>query len=120
MLDKTILHYKILEKLGEEGIGVVYKAEDTRLKRLVALKFLPNYLMDKLRLRARLKQEAQATASLNHPNICTVYGLFETEESIFFAMGYIEVQTLKEIIEKNSPFQENDAVKIIIHIGVPK
>ena len=103
MIRKIILHYKILEKLGEGGMGVVYKAEDTELKRQVALKFLPNYLMDNPRICTRLKREAQSTASLNHPNICTIYGFHETEDSIFIVMEFIEGETLKEIIEKKGP-----------------
>jgi len=116
MIGKTIFHYKILQKLGEGGMGVVYKAKDTELNRTVALKFLPNYLVDNPRLRTRLKREAQAAASLNHPNICTIFGFHETEELIFIVMEYIEGLTLKQLIKKESPIVEEKAKEIAIQI----
>jgi serine/threonine protein kinase len=117
MIGKTISHYKILEKLGEGGMGIVYKAMDSELNRIVALKFLPGYLMDKPRLRTRLKREAQSAASLNHPNICTIYGFHETREFIFIVMEYVEGLTLKQLIEKEAPIQEHRAKEIIIQIA---
>ncbi len=81
MIGKTILHYKILEKLGEGGMGVVYKAEDTKLKRDVAIKFLPGQIAASDEERQRFKIEAQAAAVLNHPNIATIYA---TEEGFIF------------------------------------
>ena len=98
MVGRTISHYWILEKLGEGGMGVVYKAEDTKLKRLVALKFLPPTVGEKEE--ARLVREAQAIAQLDHPNICTIYEVDETDGSPYIAMAYVEGMTLKERIEK--------------------
>jgi serine/threonine protein kinase len=109
MIGKTIAHYHIIEKLGEGGMGVVYKAEDTRLKRPVALKFLHrDSIQDKAR-KARLLEEAQAAAAVNHPNICTVYEINEVDNSVFIAMEYIEGENLKEIIPLTPPLKKGDA-----------
>jgi eukaryotic-like serine/threonine-protein kinase len=98
MIGKPIAHYKILEKIGEGGMGVVYKAEDAKLKRTVALKFLPTELTKDAQAKARFVQEAQAAAALDHPNICTVFEIGEAEGSTFIAMPYIKGQSLKEKI----------------------
>jgi serine/threonine protein kinase len=86
MIGKTILHYRILEKLGEGGMGVVYKAEDTKLKREVAIKFLPHYIAANEEERQRFEIEAQAAASLNHPNISTIYSIEDFDSKAFIIM----------------------------------
>jgi len=103
MTGKTILHYKIIEKLGEGGMGVVYKAHDTKLKRDVAIKFLPRRIAANEEERDRFKIEAQAAAALNHPNIATIYAIEESEDEMFIVMEYIEGQELKNLISQIPP-----------------
>jgi serine/threonine protein kinase len=98
MVGETISHYRILSKLGEGGMGIIYKAEDLKLARRVALKFLPPAVGE--REKTRLVHEAQAIAQLDHPNICTVFEVDDTGDSPFIAMAYIEGKTLKERLEK--------------------
>jgi len=107
----SIAHYRILEKIGEGGMGVVYKAEDTRLKRTVALKFLPPELTRDSPAKSRLIQEAQAAAALDHPNICPVYEIGEAEGTMFIAMPCVRGRSLKEAIAAG-PLSVDDALDI--------
>lgn len=103
MIGKTISHYKIIEELGRGGMGVVYKARDTRLDRIVALKFLPDHLKQEDSDFKRFLQEAKAAAALNHPNVCTIHDVHDEGENPFIVMEYVEGRTLREVIHVNLP-----------------
>ncbi len=111
----AISHYKIISKLGEGGMGVVYKAEDTKLKRLVALKFLPSLMAGEAE-KTRFIHEAQAAAALNHPNICTIYEIDEADGQSLIAMEFVEGQSLKAKIEAG-PLKLDEALNIAMQVA---
>ena len=116
MIGQTISHYRVLSKLGQGGMGVVYKAEDLTLQRTVALKFLPRELTASETDRSRLVQEARAAAGLLHPNICPVYEIGESEGMTFIAMGYLEGRSLRERLEEG-PLAMDEALRVTKEIG---
>ena len=117
MIGKTISHYKILEKLGEGGMGVVYKAQDLKLERFVALKFLPQDLTRDADARKRFIQEGKAASALEHPNICSIYEINETkEDQIFIAMGFYDGESLSDLI-KHGPLRPQEASAFTMQIA---
>ena len=116
MVGQTISQYKILEKLGAGGMGVVYKAEDTRLRRAVALKFLSAETIEDEVAKTRLIREAQAAAALDHPNICPVYGIHEEDGRTFIALAFIDGPSLADKIAER-PLPLDEALDMAIQIA---
>ena len=116
MIGSTISHYKVLDKLGQGGMGVVYQAEDAKLERAVALKFLAPHLVQDPEVRKRFEREAKAAASLDHANVCTVYEIDEADGKTFIVMAYVEGESLDKKIARG-PLKLEEALDIAQQIA---
>jgi tetratricopeptide (TPR) repeat protein/tRNA A-37 threonylcarbamoyl transferase component Bud32 len=117
MIGKRVAHYTITEKLGQGGMGVVYKAKDTKLARSVALKFLPDSAVASDDDRARFVREAQAAAGLDHPNICTIYEIGEAGGHLFIAMAFVDGDSVKERVDRDGALPPAEAIRIAIQVA---